>query len=381
MTISDLLACPPFRAALPAILSLLAAACGRPLDAPGDAEPEPGGASAEASTPGPSPGAAATTAATDPYCSDLGGFYWEIGSASSSTPLASGSIPGSDGKIHYTRSTEMKIASASKLVFGAYVVQRNAALLAQPANHAAPSDPGLAAAFQALTMRAGYVSFSYEMCALFGGLNPKVTVDDCFHYGNGDKFTGADVGHFDYDGGHFQFYADTALGLGGKTSAALTTELQSVLGPELGLGFASPQLAAGMSMSAAEYAAFLRKILSGNLAISQYLAYAPTCTSPPSGGAGCAGALYSPASPRAWHYSWGHWIEDDPSQNDDGAYSSPGAFGFYPWIDHGAAYYGVLARLDQTHRDAYVASVQCGQDIRKAFFSGKVYHSGAPQSQ
>ena len=32
----------------------------------------------------------------------------------------------------------------------------------------------------------------------------------------------------------------------------------------------------------------------------------------------------------------------------DGAFSSPGLFGFYPWIDAGKTYYGVLARYDPT---------------------------------
>lgn len=68
-------------------------------------------------------------------------------------------------------------------------------------------------------------------------------------------------------------------------------------------------------------------------------------------------AIYSPA-PYAWHYSWGHGIEDDPAAGDDGAFSSPGAFGFY---------YGVVARDDEKLADplvAYKDSVYCGRLIR-----------------
>ena len=38
------------------------------------------------------------------------------------------------------------------------------------------------------------------------------------------------------------------------------------------------------------------------------------------------------------HSALGHWVEED------GAYSSPGLYGFYPWIDHAQAWYGVIAR-------------------------------------
>ena len=48
-------------------------------------------------------------------------------------------------------------------------------------------------------------------------------------------------------------------------------------------------------------------------------------------------------STESWHYSIGHWVEDDPAVGD-GAFSSAGAFGFYPWIDASKTYYGVLAR-------------------------------------
>jgi hypothetical protein len=331
----------------------------------------PGGDAGTAST---YPAAATTTANTDPSCTVLGsGFYWEIGDASGATPIVSGTFAGDAGTA-YTRTTEMKIASASKWLFGAYVVEQNAALLQQAANHTTPSDPGLVTAHQALTMGAGYVSFSYDLCAGHAAFDPTVTVDDCFHYVNNAQLTSADVGKFYYNGGHFQWFGDTVLGLGSKTSAELTTTYQGVLGSELSLGFASPDFAGGMSMSAADYAAFLRKVLSGGLAISQYLSYDPVCTLP----ASCPTAVYSPATPRAWHYAWAHWIEDDAARGDDGAFSSPGAFGFYPWIDRTITYYGVLARMDQTSPGAYIASVECGEDIRKAFFTGDVYASGAP---
>ena len=68
---------------------------------------------------------------------------------------------------------------------------------------------------------------------------------------------------------------------------------------------------------------------------------------------------------RVW-YAAGHWVEDDPVTGD-GAFSSPGAFGFYPWIDQSKTYYGVVARMAQ---NGAWPSVQCGRLIRKAWLSG-----------
>jgi hypothetical protein len=60
-------------------------------------------------------------------------------------------------------------------------------------------------------------------------------------------------------------------------------------------------------------------------------------------------------------------VEDDAA--GDGSFSSPGAFGFYPWIDAARKHYGIVARYELSS-DAYLHSVLCGQPIRKAFLSG-----------
>jgi hypothetical protein len=75
---------------------------------------------------------------------------------------------------------------------------------------------------------------------------------------------------------------------------------------------------------------------------------------------------------KSWHYAIAHWVEDDPTVGD-GAFSSPGAFGFYPWIDAGKTTYGVLARhanVSLSGNDPVaVESVVCGRAIRKAWFT------------
>jgi hypothetical protein len=322
---------------------------------PAQAADSGGGSPADAGDGGPSPdsghlgdgadggptlaartAAVTQTAATNALCTPLPTFYWEIGDMSG--PLASGAVGHT-----FAADTKMNIASASKLVFGAYVVERFKDDLAMLDG-------------SAMRMLSGYTNLTYDSCVL------SKTVSDCFMAANNSTLTAANVGLFDYNGGHFQKYA-VDLGLGADDSAALAADIKSVIGTEFAFTFSSPQLAGGINTSAADYAAFLRKILSGKLAIGAHLADAPVCTQP----ATCATSVYSPA-PAAWHYSYGHWIEDDPTTGD-GAFSSPGAFGFYPWIDASRTYYGIVARSSLAPQ-AYVQSAECGVLLRKAFMTG-----------
>jgi hypothetical protein len=83
----------------------------------------------------------------------------------------------------------------------------------------------------------------------------------------------------------------------------------------------------------------------------------------------------------AWHYSLGHWIEDDPVVGD-GSFSSAGALGFYPWIDKTSTYYGMLVREDQGAAgtgafEGYQSAV-CGRLIRQAWMSGVEQTGTAP---
>lgn len=313
--------------ALALTLLATAAACGRDPSAPG---PAGDGPALEARV-----AAAAQVAATDPACTPLGAFYWELGDVHG--PLASGTAGAGVGA-----ATPLALASASKLVFAAYVLERRAGALT-------------AADLEALRMLSGHVGFANLSCA------GAATVQACADIGTNTALTPAEVGRFHYDGGHFQAWA-VAEGLGGLGDATLAAEYERLLGSDLDLTFTSPQPAGGMRGTAALYGRFLRKLLAGALRMGAALGQSPLCTLP----ASCATATYSPV-PEAWHYSLGHWVEDAPG--GDGAFSSPGAFGFYPWIDASRTFYGVLARQD-TSDGAYWASVQCGRRVRRAFLTG-----------
>ncbi len=312
---------------------------GKPSDAGAEA------AHGDASPNGPA--AAKATAASNATCTAIAPFYWEIGDA---TGVVASGTTGS-GSIQAT--TPLNIASASKLWWGAYVVETHKADLTQ-------------IDLPSMEMQSGRTNF--------GDCQGIATIDACcaragLDGGTNCQVNQGDVGFFYYSGGHFEGYAQT-LALGGDDDPALAAAYASALGSELSLSFTQPQPAGGMKMSAAVYGQFLRKILAGGLAIHDHLGENAVCTLPGS----CPKAHYSP-SPLAWHYSYGHWVEDEPSTGD-GAFSSPGKFGFYPWIDATKSYYGLVAREDLLPGNGtiegapYYKSVLCGRAIRKAFFTG-----------
>lgn len=292
--------------------------------------------------------AAAAVANEAPECKDIQPFYWEIGDRNGRLAGASagGDTPSAD--------TEMTIASASKWFYGAYVVERRQ-------GHLTDAD------IRALTMRSGYVSLKYPLCIrLLPGRKTSETVADCLASGSNDRYTPADLGKFYYNGGHFQHHAANDLGLGNMNSAALHDEIARQVGTDIQFSYDSPQLAAGISTNASNYAIFLRKLLRGELILSRLLGADAVCANPKT----CATAVDSPVSgPESLHYSLAHWVEDDPKVGD-GAFSSPGAFGFYPWIDASKTYYGVLARHELSSKAA-IKSMQCGRAIRKAWLGAQ----------
>jgi hypothetical protein len=160
------------------------------------------------------------------------------------------------------------------------------------------------------------------------------------------------------------------IGLGPLTNRPLATEIRTGVGNELALQYTKPQPAGGAKTSAANYAIFLRKLLVDSptpLAMGSLLGSHAVCTLP---GPDC-NASTDVLVPEAWHYSLGHWIEDDPTGTPqmNFAYSSPGLFGFYPWVDTDRKLYGILARQvgNLAEQNAGYTSAQCGRLIRLAW--------------
>lgn len=240
----------------------------------------------------------------------------------------------------------MGIASASKWIYAAYVVQRRQGYL---------TDDDI----KFLTFRSGYTNFSKCL--------PDQTVDECVAYEQNGVHSSFTDGKFSYGGGHMEKHA-SLNGLGALNNSALAAEIRSQIGVDIDLSYAQPQLAGGIYTSANAYGLFLRKILSGALLIKGKLGENAACANPATCPPGEAVNTPIPASV-SYHYSTGHWVEDDPV-NGDGAFDSAGAFGFYPWIDAKKTWYGIVARNDKTETGNGFQSAKCGQVIRKAWIDG-----------
>ena len=278
-----------------------------------------------------------TTVGNARECTGLGDFYWEIGDRDG--VRGSGAVGD-----EYSAHKIIAIASGSKWIFGSYVLEKIG-------RDREPSPEQVSE----LEMTSGYTGLKYGRCIF------QHTVAGCFHNRGNDDFVAANVGKFFYNGGHDQKLA-MALGLGDYDSKRFGEEIRKYLGSDLDFAFNSPQPAGGMRASPAAYGAFLRRIMSGKLRMHDYLDYKPVCTDPNT----CEQAVYSPV-PAAWHYSLNHWIEDAPGE--DGAFSSPGAFGFYPWISADRQWYGILARKSRWPAAAK-ESVYCGVKLRRAWVTG-----------
>ncbi len=279
-------------------------------------------------------------------CADVRPFYWEIGDRD--RIRAGGSVNAAGNTTTFTSQTPMPIASASKWMYGAYVAARRGGVLT-------------AEDVRFLTFRSGYTNFSATGC------DNSDTVEQCVARSTNGVLTAANVGRFFYDGAHMQKHASLpspGMNLGGLANVALAAELRRVLGTDIAIEFTQPQLAGGVRTTPAGYALFLRKILSGELRFGPLLGTNATCTNPLT----CPTAVSTPLRGGLnWSYSLGHWVENDPVTGD-GAFSSAGAFGFYPWINARIDTYGIVARVAAAGSGQ--ASAQCGALIRKAWEMG-----------
>jgi hypothetical protein len=294
--------------------------------------------------------AAEQTARTAASCKSAQPFYWEIGDGHG---ISAGGPVGANAP---ARDTQMHIASASKLVYSAYVAEKRGGALT--------GDD-----IRFLTFESGYTRFRFCRASQTEG-----ACLNSFLNGLG-QHSASTANRFDYNGGHMQKHA-AMMGMADMSSDAMAAEIHKGM-PQLGaswnFSYVQAQPAGGGASSVADYAHFLTAILNAQLQIAKLLGTHKVCTNPKT----CPGEAIKTPIPQSetWHYSIGHWVEDDPKVGD-GAYSSPGAFGFYPWISADKQYYGIVGRekhhptLEEQERPA-VESVDCGRDIRAAWMSGQ----------
>ena len=325
---------------------------------------------------GPTPNsvsAATATAQNNHLCgAPIKPYYWEIGDQSG--PLASGSLGTDRSSGPVLASTKVSLASASKWVYGTYVTQLRGSvgnLTAQDINF--------------LHFTSGYTNMPDSSATCPATLNP-YTIDQCLTLTNstGVPYTAlnkAAVGKFDYNGAHMEIHASRYTDLGRTVSWSLGSPVDALLGSNVGISYAEPLVSGGATSTGSDYALMLRHILDGSLAMHAALGTSAVCTHHDRNST--CNAVFSPI-PEAWHYSIGHWVEDDPSTGGDGAFSSPGDYGFYPWIDSTKKYYGIISRSSPPAGDGSqhgYASAQCGRLIRHAWMTGVEQTGSLPSAQ
>jgi hypothetical protein len=251
--------------------------------------------------------------ATPQECAHIGPLYWEIGDANGTLEY------GLHGSGVHSESI-LPAGFATSWLFAAYVAETRKVKAADEA---------------ALRMTSGYSGLAPKAC-----LEAR-TVEECM--GRAGELAEGDRGKPVYDAAHLQHWA-VEHGLEHDAASRLAERMRGALG--LPLEMRAPLPATGGFVSAAGYAAFLRKLLSGTLRLSAWLGKDP------------AGDVARSPAPRSWRWSYGHFVEDD------GALSNPGASGFYPWIS--GKTYGLVARRS-TSRQALLESVECGRALRRAF--------------
>jgi hypothetical protein len=291
--------------------------------------------------------AAVDTANGSPDCTSLGDFYWEIGNSTAKLfSLKRGSS--------VSETTELLLASASKWLYAsAYVQSKGYENLSADEK-------------KQLNFTSGYLEGPNTNCGDAG-----TTVSEC--YGPGYKnvsYRRLQDGAFFYDGGHMQRLATGDIGERTGTGVASVVDwLNGQLGTSLPEANGTVAVAGGFRGSAAQYRVFLRKLLGNQYAMSVRLNADAVPAYP-----GSPGVTYTPWTAGQADYGLGHWLERERVNEvwTVTGYSSPGRFGFYPWVSAGKRQYMLLARarLTGSGGEGELSRV-CAHRIRRAYMLGR----------
>ncbi|MGF1454928.1 MAG: hypothetical protein ACFB6R_06070, partial [Alphaproteobacteria bacterium] len=180
-------------------------------------------------------------------------------------------------------------------------------------------------------------------------------------------------GMSDYGPEHMQI---AALMVEGATGQKFKELQQDRLFDPLGLSTATrylpstgdnPRYAGSLQSSVNDYAIILQALLAGDL-VTDFEGYLEDRT---------AGVIFGfrpeavSTGMRDWHYAFGFWKECDASVytiecDENPVISSPGAFGWTPWVDFENGYWGLVAFEETGTRDfsPSAASVDLQQEIQ-----------------
>jgi CubicO group peptidase (beta-lactamase class C family) len=209
-------------------------------------------------------------------------------------------------------------------------------------------------------------------------LLPGLTLAQCVELIADMKLVAAPGGRFDYGSTHLHVAARMAEVVTGQNwSDVFATQLKIPLGlgadmlyytaPRQGVGTSNPLVAGGLRTTMNEYARVLqlefnRGTYQGNALIGAWLFDAQATEPYPNAEIG-----NSPFQKIGmnYHYGLGAWLECPPPASNCTVLSSPGAFGFTPWVDRDGGYYAILA-MDVTESQSGVVefSVRLAQDLK-----------------
>ncbi len=292
--------------------------------------------------------AAVNTANTSQDCASLGDFYWEVGDAAAKRF-------GFSRGASVTETTVMPLASASKWLYASAYLQEKGYLNLTAAQK------------KRLNFTGGFIEGNdLNICG-----EPGTTVAVCYGPGYKDvSYRLFQDGKFFYDGGHMQKLAvDDMGGRTGTGFASVTDWLNNQLGTGFPESASAVAVAGGFRGSAAHYRLFLQNLLNSQYTMSVRLNADDVPAYP-----GGANVTYTPwRGDLPVHYGLGHWIEREPV---NGAitvtgHSSPGKFGFYPWVNASRSQYMLLARArnDSATFEGQM-SRECAHRIRVAYSTG-----------
>ena len=210
-------------------------------------------------------------------------------------------------------------------------------------------------------------------------LRTGITLAECVASISRSTLVAAPGTRFDYGGTHLHVAARMAEVASGKTWDALfASQLRDPLGihadaifyswPRQSRGTTNPLIAGGLRMTMDEYSRILeleyhRGVYRGERLIGDALFTAQASEPYPAAVIG-----KSPVSRigLGYHYGLASWLECAPPAVDCPVQSSPGAFGFTPWVDREGGYYAIIAmEAAGTGRAGVVKfSVELAQQLR-----------------
>lgn len=205
-----------------------------------------------------------------------------------------------------------------------------------------------------------------------------VTLADCVATISGMTLVATPGTRFDYGSTHLHVAARMAeVATGEPWAAIFAAQLKTPLGlgadalyysaPRQALGTSNPLIAGGLRATMNEYARvlqleFARGVFAGNRLLAEALFVAQATEPFPDAVIG-----NSPVQSLGleFHYGLTAWLECPPPAVDCAVISSPGAFGFTPWVDRDGGYYAMIAmEVDRSQMGVVNFSVQLAQQLK-----------------